>query len=246
MSILFPQITLFLFIFFFTTTLLTGGLGSGKTLWLVFYAKEKIPPDESIYTNFTLRLSNAKKINYEEMWEISEGYLLIDELQYFVDSYKSMSTENTENSYYFLDTRKKYLQIFATTQLKMMIIKRFRDICEYMGRAIAFKDRYCYYFEHVGFQHNFFTIMKDYAQRELYPLYNSYEHVARYESPDAQAKRLKKLRPKAFFEYARKLSISPKLNFRNNMSIPEIEIILGNNGESCFYAKYICQMLKKK
>lgn len=109
-----------------------GELGGGKTLLMVKYLKDEYNINhKKIMTN--LKLTN---IPYDEIdilyliendTDLNDIVLGIDELTVFVDCRTSMSKANRFFSYLVLQSRKRNVDIYYTTQNLSMIDKRVID-----------------------------------------------------------------------------------------------------------------------
>lgn len=96
-----------------------GGLGSGKTLGMTYYLFRDLDLGFEVYANYKLNF-DYKKLNVLELLEsdvdlqnISIG---IDEITVFLDCRKSSSKMNRLISYFILQTRKRNVNLYYTTQ----------------------------------------------------------------------------------------------------------------------------------
>lgn len=110
---------------------LEGGLGSGKTIMLVRYLKRDSEKGHKILTNFGTKNFKTGSLDVQELLVYSkEGIELnnitigLDELTVFVDCRVSMSKANRIFSYFVLQSRKRNVNIYYTTQDMRMIDKR--------------------------------------------------------------------------------------------------------------------------
>ena len=111
-----------------------GGLGSGKTLLMVRYLLKDFNKGNQIFSNFGLNHIPYKVLNVLEILDfdkenkslidISMG---IDELTVFADCRTSIGKMNRLFSYFILQTRKRNVNLYYTTQNMMMIDKRVRE-----------------------------------------------------------------------------------------------------------------------
>jgi len=109
-----------------------GGLGSGKTVGVVEYLYKDSLENRPIATNFDLYdiefdYLNLKKLLDDAQKEIdlNELSMGIDEIQVFIDSRVSgHSKKNMLFSYFVLQTRKRNVNLYYTTQHFDMVDKR--------------------------------------------------------------------------------------------------------------------------
>ena len=105
-----------------------GELGGGKTILLVKYLKEEQQNGRKIYTNLTLNNIEYTPINIldflENNPELNNAVIGLDELTVYVDCRLSMSKANRFFSYLVLQSRKRNVDIYYTTQNMDMIDKR--------------------------------------------------------------------------------------------------------------------------
>ncbi len=105
-----------------------GELGGGKTILLVKFLKEEQQKGRKIYTNLTLNNIDYTPIDIMEFLtnnpELNNAVLGIDELTVYVDCRLSMSKANRFFSYLVLQSRKRNVDIYFTTQNMDMIDKR--------------------------------------------------------------------------------------------------------------------------
>lgn len=109
-----------------------GELGGGKTLLLVRYLqKENKINKREILTNLTLTGIPYKPLNILELLEnnteLNNVVLGIDELTVYTDCRMSMSKANRFFSYLVLQSRKRNVDVYYTTQSLGMIESRVVD-----------------------------------------------------------------------------------------------------------------------
>lgn len=105
-----------------------GGLGSGKTLMMSRYlSKDFHRLHRVVYANYWLNF-DYKKLNIRDMLDKKQSLLNvsvgIDELTVFADCRNSMSELNKLISYFILQTRKRNVCLYYTTQDFGMVDKR--------------------------------------------------------------------------------------------------------------------------
>lgn len=111
---------------------LEGGLGDGKTIMMVRYLNKDFNNGHDIYANFELK--NGLKYNpidlkellsyKDKSLEFTNATLGIDEITVFVDCRTSSSKSNRIFSYFVLQSRKRSVNIYYTTQDLTMLEKR--------------------------------------------------------------------------------------------------------------------------
>ncbi|MFX0132511.1 MAG: hypothetical protein ACFFDN_02575 [Candidatus Hodarchaeota archaeon] len=101
-----------------------GGLGSGKTIMMVRYlVKDFLKHEKKIFSNFKLKKIKYKPLDVMEILEMDEGGFnlsdiscAIDEFTVFADCRTSMRKMNRFISYFILQTRKRNVTLYYTTQ----------------------------------------------------------------------------------------------------------------------------------
>lgn len=99
--------------------ILEGGLGSGKTLMMSRYLRKDYQNGNKIMANYDLfgikydKLNVANLMHDEDIENVSIG---IDEITVFMDCRTSTSRMNRFLSYFVLQTRKRNVNLYATTQ----------------------------------------------------------------------------------------------------------------------------------
>lgn len=110
---------------------LEGGLGSGKTILMVRYLVKDYMSGRIIYYNGGLKKIKYEKINIGKILELHKNKfnlkdctIGIDEITVFADCRISGSKLNRAISYFILQSRKRNVDIYFTTQNVNMIDKR--------------------------------------------------------------------------------------------------------------------------
>ena len=100
-----------------------GGLGSGKTIMIVRYLVKDFFKDIPIYANFHLKKIDYKVLDVIKILQMDENKVKlgnisigIDEITVFMDCRTSMSKMNRFISYFILQTRKRGVTLYYTTQ----------------------------------------------------------------------------------------------------------------------------------
>lgn len=104
-----------------------GGLGSGKTLLLSKYLYKDSMAGFDVRANFGLKFK-SNDLDVKELLEtgieLKNVTIGIDEITVFIDCRKSMSKMNRLISYFILQSRKRNVNIYYTTQDFDMVDKR--------------------------------------------------------------------------------------------------------------------------
>lgn len=179
-------------------TIYRGGIGSGKTVSLVrdLYPLRKT----QILTNMTLNkkiFKNAKMLTLDDIknyknWEYKNITVVFDEIHTLMDSRKSGTNFNTMFSYWFLQSRKKGVEIRGTTQFLNQLELRVRNIIDYLIECNCYKRKNAIskYVDDKGIPTDFFIHQKlfnrdkqKYTRQEIFYanqyfyLYDTYEVI---------------------------------------------------------------------
>jgi len=104
-----------------------GGLGSGKTIGAVRYVVKDYGNGHKVYSNCGLRGIDYEFLNVLEIMEnpdLQNVSVFIDEITVFLDCRRSSSKMNRIISYFILQSRKRNVNLYYTTQSFGMIDKR--------------------------------------------------------------------------------------------------------------------------
>lgn len=96
-----------------------GGLGTGKTIIMVRYLLKDYLNELKLFTNFGLKNIDYNKLDVLEIMKnenLSGVSIGIDEITVFLDCRKSGSKMNRILSYFILQTRKRNVNLYFTTQ----------------------------------------------------------------------------------------------------------------------------------
>lgn len=120
-----------------TQILVHGKKGSGKTLYCVKNAYEAYKEGRTVYSNIRLKFSHIPltKDMIESIMKqdsLQHCFILIDELHTIADSRRSMTKNNINWGYFFTQSRKRGVDIMATTQFPGQVDLRFRNNCDYV------------------------------------------------------------------------------------------------------------------
>lgn len=104
-----------------------GGLGSGKTIMMARYLYQDALSGFDVRANFGLKFK-SNDLDVKELLETGKELrnvtIGLDEITVFIDCRKSMSKMNRLISYFILQSRKRNVNIYYTTQDFDMVDKR--------------------------------------------------------------------------------------------------------------------------
>lgn len=125
-----------------------GGLGTGKTVLLTKYLITDYYKDYEIYVNYKLYDIKYNDLHVEEMLENEQQHVTlknatigIDELTVFADCRLSASKMNRWIGYLVLQSRKRSVDLYYTTQNFSMIDKRILNHTHIQVIAQSLYDR---------------------------------------------------------------------------------------------------------
>lgn len=119
-----------------------GKMGSGKTLIMSYYGQKYFKKKVPIYSNYNL-LNSIEVNNKKDLLNIENGVICLDELWVSADS--RLWKDNVFLTHWIMQTRKKNLIVFYTTQHFGQIDKRIRNatdkliFCEHMKKKKIFR-----------------------------------------------------------------------------------------------------------
>lgn len=122
-----------------------GNLGSGKTLSMVYHGYKEFLKGRKIYSNFNLDFEHEKltfkmiKDYVKTSNQLKNCVLLLDELHILIDSRSSF--KNKLLTYFILQTRKRGVDLYGTTQFFGQVDVRLRNACN----KISTSDFYLLY-----------------------------------------------------------------------------------------------------
>jgi hypothetical protein len=120
---------------------LEGPLGGGKTIGMVRYLNKDYANGNRVFANFGLRKIDYEFLNVLEVMQdqqLNNVSIGIDELTVFLDCRKSSSKVNRLLSYFILQTRKRNVNLYFTTQdfgmldLRLMNHTHFQIYCDFV------------------------------------------------------------------------------------------------------------------
>ena len=113
-------------------------MGSGKTLSMVKYAYEYYQKGYKIYSNIKLNFPYTE-YSFQDLIDYANddktfynSVILCDEMHITLDSRNSGSKRNRVITYFLLQTRKKDVKLFYTTQCFHQVDKRLRSNTDYV------------------------------------------------------------------------------------------------------------------
>lgn len=171
---------------------ITGDVGSGKTLGMtaLIYGDYKDVKTE-VYSNYGLSfphtLLTMDKIEslFEKKLEKPTNFA-IDEAHIFMDSRSSSKNRNKLMTYWVLQTRKRKINLFFTTQFFGQVDKRLRDLVDYEIKCenIGTKEEPIFHYElqkRIAVNTPFdFQIIKEFTiinVEKYYKLFDTYEII---------------------------------------------------------------------
>lgn len=132
-----------------TQILVFGMKGSGKTLWLTKMAHEAYEEGRTVYSNVKFKFPhtplNRHMINtIMQQDSLQDAFIALDELHTIADCRRSMSKRNVNWGYFFTQSRKRNVDIVATTQFPGQVDLRYRMNCDYSieCQKMQFKKRF--------------------------------------------------------------------------------------------------------
>lgn len=156
--------------------IVTGDLGSGKTLFLTYIAKNT---KKRIYSNYKLYLNTYHKLTIKKLLELKEeenALVFIDEAYTWLESRASGRDTNQVLSYIYFQSRKRKLDFFLTAQLTHTIDRRFRELYDYVVHCEV-KGAYFHYSIYDRYKlRGHFKLRVDLAEK-YFPLYDTMEII---------------------------------------------------------------------
>ena len=151
-------------------------------------AKNEIPKDYTIYSNFKLKIPNYKELTLYEILHPPENkcVFFIDELSSWFESRTSGGVINREGGNQInFQKRKRYLDVYGTNPLASAIDKRFRFTANYFvltgPREPRSKDDFVYYYyDKRKNQYQIKKLYYEYAEKHLFKLFNTDEIINSY------------------------------------------------------------------
>lgn len=108
-----------------------GRRGSGKSLTMVKDGVINFKKGWDILRNFDCAfgkpITNEQILNLDKFSEIRKCIILVEEIQIFFDSRRSMKTQNIQFSNFIQQVRKRDISIYATSQYANTVDLRFRQ-----------------------------------------------------------------------------------------------------------------------
>ena len=131
-------------------TVFVGRRGKGKTLLMTRRLYRRYLMGYKIYTNYKVNFPH-EKLDANRLMnmgaDLQDCAIGIDEIHVLIDSRNSMSDRNKLISYFILQTRKRNVVLFGTTQHERQIETRLRQnvdywvFCQRIGKTAKFVYR---------------------------------------------------------------------------------------------------------
>ena len=152
--------------------MITGGLGTGKSLFLTIIATHT---KKKVISNFKLH-TKYEKFDMHKFMEgkYEDAVILLDEVYQYIDSRNSMKDMNRFFSYVLFQSRKKDLQIYIASQLARSIDVRYRALTDIRIKCSKSRE---------GFQYTLFNPnMPNESRVALLPLQNCAPYFKLYDT----------------------------------------------------------------
>ena len=160
-------------------TLVTGGVGTGKTLLAVAAASRAAGRGVKVVSNFEIRLPGCELLDLEKLLrgQYSDCLLILDEAYAYLESRLSGRAVNRALSYVLFQSRKKDLHFFLTAQVLGTVDVRFRVMADVLVLAVPNRAGFLYWIadSRTGRRRRFFLPLE--AARRFFPLYDTLEVV---------------------------------------------------------------------
>lgn len=121
-----------------TLSIISGDIGSGKSLLCCYFAMVGHSMDKTIYSNLHFKFP-YQKLLLEELVDLKTGEIIldlqdavviIDEAYLWLESRLSTSKRNRIISYFLLQSRKRNLDVFLVAHSPHQLDKRARQNCD--------------------------------------------------------------------------------------------------------------------
>lgn len=163
---------------------IVGDLGAGKTLTMTKLLREDFVKKQcDIYANYHLefkhkKLDSAFMKNFKTL-NLHNCSIGIDEIHIFIDSRSSMKASSKIISYFLLQTRKRNVDLYYTTQFLNQVDKRLRNISDIIIQCNRLKRRMSKDFMIVNTFNlrNGRKIRKVFDPEQYYSMYNTNEII---------------------------------------------------------------------
>ena len=122
-----------------------GSIGSGKTLTLTLMGKQAKDKGKAVLSNYRLNfkhtlISKKQILGYsEDSSSLNNCTLLLDEAQTILDCRNSI--KNRLLTYFILQTRKKHVDLFYSTQQFWNVEKRLRENTDMIFECCGYYDK---------------------------------------------------------------------------------------------------------
>lgn len=115
-------------------TIVTGNVGTGKTLLATIFAAHSTT---IVYANYNIKSKNYREFELDKFLanEYNNCMIILDEAYVYLESRIAMRHLNRVMSYLLFQSRKVGIDIILTAQLVSSLDVRYRDLCEYYIRC---------------------------------------------------------------------------------------------------------------
>lgn len=219
--------------------LISGKLGSGKSLFLVALAY--INTERTVFANFPINLPNCKILEAFNLELIDFGSLaFIDEGYINLDSREFSLLENKVLTKKLLQVRKRGLEVYIVSQLPRMIDVRVRELINSFIYAKRIGKTF-FYTIHTLYGTKQVKIPVTKAEK-LFPLYNSHKL---FDLPETvESTYLEKVNPQLFVQNVKELYNTGI--FQECKTKFDIKMVLIDSQKPLNYVDYIYSLLKRE
>lgn len=161
--------------------MIEGTYGTGKTLLATHIAKEVDKLGIPIYSNYPLKLNNYHELVLSELPNLPGPLLaILDEAYVYLESRTSGRDINRYMSYILMQSRKRQIDFLLTFQLNSMIDLRWTNLCDFGVQSFRDNQAEAFVYDVTmqnGLPVGSFELPFDYAERELFGLYDTFEVI---------------------------------------------------------------------
>lgn len=159
-------------------TLITGGLGSGKSLMSVILSLIEKSDHKRIVSNFDISNTNEKfQLKKFLKRQYNDCMIILDEVYQYIDSRNSLDSQNKFFSYILYQSRKKSLDLYIIAQQQQSIDIRFRDLTDYIIYCKKLRDGFYYVLEDIAQQTNAQIKLSFQHAEQFFPYYDTNEVI---------------------------------------------------------------------
>jgi hypothetical protein len=168
---------------------ITGGMGSGKTLimtllgYLEFLSGKSVQANYHLHFPFSYLNLNTIMEQIKNQTQLQNIVLLIDEIHIAFDARTSMSGRNRFGSYFVLQTRKRDVQLYFTTQSIWQVDIRIRENLDRMINCRNYAPN-CFEYEIIDYRYESPVVKKITMNgSKIYNLYDTNEIIDPMRTP---------------------------------------------------------------